>query len=419
MKIVSMIALNRFPFWKRTFDHIYKMSDKVFVRFDGLQGDPAILQELREISEQPNSKLAMVNIVKGKWSCPEWREECLAMVHDEKPDIVIALDEDEKFEDTIEEEMKAFWLSEKKGMMFFYNPLVTKDSSLVNGGFPYPPEAHMKVFKWEAGLSYWPYHGAGVLGKYGNPACHWMAKTKINHYCAYTEGMRLAKRWRSDTPIAKGRKAVTLMGFGPSSEGNLDIAGEVWSLNNCYQVFKPELMKRVTRIYEMHQFHKRDRELAHDGQPHFWHLDQLGQLGHRIIMQAPHPQIANSEAFPLNKVIHDLQFRYFDGTPCYLLAHALLDGFNDIRVYGFDQLDFEHRLQRECFVFWMGVAAGMGCYLGGALTFLKESTRLYGYDYGPEFDDECRKRLYSAWPFEIIMKEPSRAMKGDLFDGKK
>jgi hypothetical protein len=178
-------------------------------------------------------------------------------------------------------------------------------------------------------------------------------------------------------------------------------------------------MKGVTRIYEMHSEKKRDRERAADGSLHFWHLDQLGALGHRIIMQKALPQIRGSEGFPLLDLQHRFPFPYLHGTPPYMVAHAILDGFNHIRCYGFDQMDFEHRKQRECFAFWIGLAAGSGIKISGTFTFIDEDKRLYGYDYGPEWDDISNEVLWNAFPFSMRMKFPSRAMKGALFDGDK
>lgn len=414
MKVYGMMAICTFPLWRKAFDSLVSLCDGVVVRFDAINGDPEILQELLRLQKQPESRILEVQLRREGWSCPQWREDCLRMLDDYKPDIVLCPDEDEVFDEGILEELKAFHASDKKGMMFMYHPLESNDGREINKGMPYPPEAHMKAFKWEPLLCYYPYHGAAVLARYHDPKWHWQAKTKIRHYSAYTKAMEHGKKWRSNTPGVRHAKSVTLVGFGPSG-ANVDAIGEVWSLNNCYDSFPENLMQHVTRIYEMHMEHKRNREIAKDGNMHFWHLDQLGKLGHRIVMQNALPQITGSEMYPLQDIIKRFGLAYFHGTPTLMLAHAIYDGYTHIRCFGFDQMDFEHRKQRECFAYWVGMAMGMGIQMSGAFTFFEEDKRIYGYDYGPEWDEESNRILWNAFPFEMRMKFPSRAMSGKLF----
>ena len=416
MKIAAILALSDFPMWEQTVRHLCLLCDELYVRFDGVAGDPEIYRALPKVA---GNKLRHIHVAQQPWHPPEWREDGLRMLDDTKPDIVVALDQDELFGDGISEEIERFAASDKDAMMFGYEPLVTRDRRTVNGGAPYPPEPHMKVFRWKPGLSYYPWHRhGGVVAKYVNKACHWNATTKISHYCAYTEGLEAGKQWRSDIPGARADRAVTLLGFGPSShQPNLPVAGEIWSLNNCYEVFAPSSMKYCTRIFEMHKMEKRGLDQMKDGRTHAWHLDQLGRMGHRIIMQHPHPNIAMSEAYPIEEVVSSFGLKYFTGTPAYMVAMAIKEHYSEIRVYGFDQMDWEHILQRESFVWWLGFAAGRGMAVSGKLTFLERGRRLYGYEYGPEFDEQCQRDLWRGFPFEIKFKEPTRAMAGDMYDG--
>jgi len=410
------MALNRFPRWRQSFDALYDLCDIVSVRFDGQQGDPEILRELKRIHDLPNSKLVTIDVVTKPWQCPAWREDCLRALDGipNPPDIVLTPDEDEVFGDGLRAELDAFMVSDKQAMMFTYEPLMANDGRQINGGVPYPPELHMKAYRYRSELSYFPYHGAGRIAVYANPDCHWNAQTKIKHYCAWTPAMQKVKHWRSDTPMGPGNKAVTLIGFGPTMK-DANIVGEVWSLNDCYQVFPENLMRHTTRIFEMHQFEKRDKMLTKDGRMHFDCLDELGKAGHRIIMQRPHPQIVNSESYPLSEVRKAYPPGFFTGTPAYMIAMAILEGFTEIRVYGFDQCDWEHVLQRNSWIWWCGIAVGQGIALSGAVTFLEVfSKRLYGYDFGPQWDAECTRLLWTGFPFEIRSKVESQAVMGDL-----
>jgi hypothetical protein len=210
--------------------------------------------------------------------------------------------------------------------------------------------------------------------------------------------------------------------------------GEVWSLNNCYEVLGRSALARLTRVYEMHKFGERvggkwdeiaryngldklkDRNklVATDGHRHVEHLNAMAIEGRRIIMQEPHPEIINSERYPIEDVVKFTGIDWFMGSPCYMLAHAIMEGYTHISLYGLDQLDWEHTLQRECFVGWVMYAVGRGIHVDGALTFLAGIDRRYGYDFGPEFDAWCERKLWQGHPIQVHYKIESRTVQGDL-----
>ena len=339
--IAGVMALSRFPYWKASVEELAKHCDKLYFRFDGVNGDPEIVNEIEAIC---GDKMAVFYTARG-WEFPQWREECLELVARDKPDVVLCPDQDEIFGKGFAEELKSFIISEKKAMMFSYEPLVTCDGRIANDGTPYPLAPHMKVFKWEPGISYYPYHGNATISRYCNTSTHWNAQTRIQHYCCYTPEMEKAKHFRDNTKTKKARKAVTLIGFGPSSKAEMEAMGEVWSLNNCYDALPPAAMKLCTRIFEMHQLSKRmgEKDVGADGLPHLWHLDQEGKKGRRIILLGADPNITNSEAYPMMAIEAKTgltgKANQWRGTPCYMLAMAIVEGYSDIRIYGLDQLD--------------------------------------------------------------------------------
>jgi hypothetical protein len=416
--IVGVMALNRFPYWQEAVKDLLKYCDKVYFRFDGYNGDPEIPNQIEELC---GDKLGVFFTTQG-WQVPTWREDCLKLVAKDKPCVVLCPDQDEMFGKGFAKELGEFIASDKKAMMFKYDPLETSDGRVANDGIPYPLAPHMKVFKWEEGVSYFPYHGNATIARYVNSDCHWIAQARIKHLCCYTPAMEQMKHFRDNTKEKKAVKAVTLVGFGPSSKVEMEAHGEVWSLNNCYDALDPRAMELCTRIFEMHQLEKRQgpKDVGRDGKPHLWHLDQEGRKGRRIVLLKKDDQITNSETYPMAKIEAktgmDNQWR---GTPCYMLAMAIVEGFTDIRIYGLDQMDFEHTLQREAFLFWQGFALGRGIRLSGALTSLERNRHLgkYGLSYGPEMDAAQEKALWDGWPFEMHMKIPSRAVMGDLYQG--
>jgi len=419
--IAGCMALSRFPYWKDTVKALMEHCDKVYFRFDGHNGDPEIVNEIEELC---GDKLGVFFTTQG-WNVPQWREECLKLVAQDEPTVVLCPDQDEAFGEGFAEELKAFIVSEKKAMMFHYNPLATNDGRMVNGGVPYPEKPHMKAFKWQKGLSYFPYHGDGKLSRYFNSACHWEATTKINHFCCFTPTMQEMKHFRNDIKgTSKAIKAVTLIGFGPSSKVKMDAHGEVWTLNNAYDALSKEAMHLCTRIFEMHQLEKRcgEKNIGRDGKPHLWHLDEEGKKGRRIICIKSDENITNSEAYPLAEIEAKTGMsNQWRGTPCYMIAMAIVEGYTDIRVFGLDQLDWEHTLQREAWLWWLGFAMGRGIRISGCPTALERNKDLgkYGINYGPSFDKAQEKAIWDGWPFEIHMKIPSRAVMGDLYKGDK
>jgi len=439
MKVVGTVALCSFPLWKNTIKDLAKYCSVICVRYDGLAGDPEILKALEPYCRELGVK-CITKIVDHPWSPPLWRQEMLEMADDFQPDIVLCPDEDEVFEDTLADELKQFWVSEKKAMMFSYLPLITEDGTEVNKGVPYPPLPHMKAFKWAEGLSYYPWHTNAVVAQYVSKKTQWQATTKIAHYCCYNEGLRKIKKWRSDIPGKKQEKAVTILGFAPSAKNNPQIAGEVWSMNNCYEVFPEKIMQYMTRIYDLHVFGKRDsgswldvarywglkvcndrnKMRARDNRTHIAHLDELGKLGHRIIMQEEHPLIANSERYPLEEIEEKLGLpKFWGGTGVYLIGQAILEGYTEIRVFGLEQNDWEHILQRESFAFWLGYAAGRGIRIGGELALLARTPRRYGYEYGPEWDDAQNNLLWTGWPYEVKWKVQNTSLAGKLHNERK
>ena len=416
--IAGMMAISRFPYWEQCLRELMRYCDKVYIRFDGNNGDPAICNQIERVCGE---KLGRCYITNAAWVPPEWREDCLKLVAECKPDIVLCPDQDEIFGEGFDKELEQFASSEKKAMMFDYFQLEGDRMRIINSGIPYPREPHMKAFKWEKGLSYFPYHGNGKISKYFSDSCQWKANTKIRHLCCYTPEMEARKRLRD----GKGSiKAVTLIGFGPSSKVEMHAHGEIWSLNNCYDALPKPAMELCTRIFEMHQLEKRrgKKDIGRDGKPHLWHLDQEGKKGRRIIMIQPDPNITNSEAYPLAemeaKTGVTTQWR---GTPCYMLAMAICEGYTHIRVFGLDQMDWEHTLQREAWMFWLGFAIGRGIQISGCPTALERNKELgrYGYDYGPEFCAKQEKAIWDGWPMEVHMKIPSRAVAGELYGGDK
>ena len=125
------------------------------------------------------------------WNRWNWREEMLRKLDHVAPDLVLCPDEDERFGVTLQDDIDAFMASDRNAMMFSYHtPMPTDDGRVLFDGRPYPGMPHMKAFKWSKGLTYRPYQGFARVTNYAAPGMHYHAKTKIWHYCCYTQEMR-------------------------------------------------------------------------------------------------------------------------------------------------------------------------------------------------------------------------------------
>jgi hypothetical protein len=96
--------------------------------------------------------------------------------------------------------------------------------------------------------------------------------------------------------------------------------------------------------------------------------------------------LANIKRFPLNDAIDLVPGMYFTSSIAYIIAYAILEKVDRIRLYGFEIWSGsdanEYTVQRECVNFWIAYAMGRGikvevpAYL---LLTAGHSQNLYGY----------------------------------------
>jgi len=188
MKIVGQMALSFFPMWKECLISLRDKVDELYLRFDLLNGNKNIINEIISITDNKLKHLLLSN---SEWnnSTMIWREEMFRLLDTVKPDIVVMADHDEVFQETLNSEIAEFFKSDKLGMMLdYFEPMPTIDHVPIP---KYPPRPHMKVIKWKPDLSYIPY--LSRLRIYPNEKDWWNAKTKIIHYSHYTKELREKK----------------------------------------------------------------------------------------------------------------------------------------------------------------------------------------------------------------------------------
>lgn len=191
-----------------------------------------------------------------------------------------------------------------------------------------------------------------------------------------------------------GPQHVVLLGLGPSVEQYLQIvkrlgsrkafADEVWGINalgdiiQCDRVFHMDDVRIQTARAEA----KPDSNIAAMLK---WMRTHPGP----IYTSRLHPDFPGLVEFPLEDVINETGYAYFNSTAAYAVAYAILIGVQKITIFGFDfTYPNAHDAEkgRACVEFWLGMAAARGIQL----SICKFSTlmdacspfdeRLYGYD---------------------------------------
>jgi len=190
----GLMAIYRFPYAAYTAQQLGRLCDKVYLRFDN-KGDRAILDQVEAVLEQ-DDKLGGIIASDAEWNWHVFRQELIRTLDDVAPALVLFPDEDEVFPAAqMRADIAGFTASDKRGMMFGYHaPMPTDDGALLFDGLAYPTGRQnsrlMKAYKWQAGLTYLPYHGYTRVTNYIDPACYYTAETEILHYSHWTAELR-------------------------------------------------------------------------------------------------------------------------------------------------------------------------------------------------------------------------------------
>lgn len=208
-------------------------------------------------------------------------------------------------------------------------------------------------------------------------------------------------------------KRVAIVGFAGTKEQTPfdDLSVEVWSLNELYGWMQPKLEKvgrRWDRWFELH-----DMQTITDSVEDQAHLKWLqAQAPDRpVYMQAAHPTIPASVAYPIEKMCR-MFGRYFTSSIGYMIALAMSEGRDEqmnvvdealaygwIGLYGIDlAADAEYGEQRPNTEYLLGLAQGKGITIQIAKgSALLKADRLYGFEPGlgdgPVGEAYDRKRI--------------------------
>jgi hypothetical protein len=108
-----------------------------------------------------------------------------------------------------------------------------------------------------------------------------------------------------------------------------------------------------------------------------------------IITSRAHPDYPGLVEFPLEAVLNEFQFDYFNSTAAYAVVYAIHLGVEKISIFGNDfTYPNAHDAEkgRACVEFWLGIAAARGIKISLPQTtslmdaVMGREARLYGYD---------------------------------------
>jgi SAM-dependent methyltransferase len=189
-------------------------------------------------------------------------------------------------------------------------------------------------------------------------------------------------------------KHVAIVGLGPSAAQYMSITrgmggrhkfcDETWVINAFGDVFACDRVFHMddVRVQEIRAAAAPESNIAAMLQ---WLREHPGP----VVTSRTHPDYPGLEAFPLQQVLGEFPFGYFNSTAAYAIAYAIWIGVAKITIFGFDfTYPNAHDAEkgRACVEFWLGIAAARGIQLAMPKTTTlmdalhPQGERFYGYD---------------------------------------
>lgn len=200
------------------------------------------------------------------------------------------------------------------------------------------------------------------------------------------------------TNDAEAPYTVALVAMGPSRADYLNecvnassrfrVADETWAINAMAGIIQHD---RAIIMDALPSFAKRAREAKHlEG-----YADWLSKHPGPIYTQRRYADFPGSVEYPLQDVINDLGFAYFNNTTAYAIALAIHMKVKHLKVYGLDFTSADNRAfaeaGRACAEHWLRDAAwrGMKITIAPSSSLMDQANRqLYGYSFQPEITKE-------------------------------
>ena len=182
MNVIGLSPFGGFELYHRSLRTLADLCSDVIIRMDLRRGLP--------LSELPKGPKWHLFPAKQKWDRGGYHEELLREVDNLglQPDVIVALDDDESFNDdeTAKRDCARLVAGEGWQCWFGYGKMPNWDFE----DLPiYPLSPHVKAFRWRPGLSYLPYVGRDqVASLVGETSI--IGEAKIAHWCCWTPELR-------------------------------------------------------------------------------------------------------------------------------------------------------------------------------------------------------------------------------------
>lgn len=158
-------------------------------------------------------------------------------------------------------------------------------------------------------------------------------------------------------------KKVAIVGGSSSREEApiMDESWEVWGLGA-----KRHSLPRATRWFEIHSIPQLKRHYSKKNKRGCEnHLNFLASLDCPVYMQKPHPQVPNSVAYPLAKVLKECG-RCFTSSISYMIGLAIYERFEGIGIWGVQMVskkEYIHQWAAVRYLLALAKQRGIGVYL--------------------------------------------------------
>lgn len=171
-------------------------------------------------------------------------------------------------------------------------------------------------------------------------------------------------------------KSVVLVGMIGGYEGEMNEPAEVWGCNSTFLHGG-----KLDRLYCMDWL---DVKKGKQGNPDY--VKNINELGFPFFGIQSYPDVYKSVRFPIEDIVKEFGSKYFTSTPCYMLAHAIYEGYEHIILHRLHCIPYsvEYFNQKACLDFWCGVAIGRKIKISTSNdSFIARShpweSNLYGY----------------------------------------
>jgi hypothetical protein len=207
--------------------------------------------------------------------------------------------------------------------------------------------------------------------------------------CERAENANIELQSEESLPVPE---SVAILGLGPSLEVYLDhvkrlgdrkaYTDEVWGINAVGGVIQCDRIFHMddVRIQEIRAKAKPRGNIANM-------LKWLKTTDIPIYTSRPHDDYPSLRALPVEEMMNNLVYDYFNSTAAWAVAYAIHIGVKRIAVFGMDfTYENSHKAEkgRACVEFWLGVAAAKGIKIEipliSSLMDSCDESRFYGFD---------------------------------------